>query len=208
MRRTALMIGSSATALLVAACAQTVPSAAQPIASKASTHTAVDACPRMDLGRPQRSPTATPVNDPVAEALSQAIGQQGRGAFADVYGSQIVDQPPGRVALCVTDVARGRLMGQAAKEASPSIDLARLDIYHCPYTQREADAAIAKLIKNGDKGFEYPIYSYAFSPDASGIVVTSSVQGAASQAFHDHLVAVAGGIPVQVTQGSPVVVGL
>ena len=200
MRRIAIVIGSSVIALLVAGCAQTVSSATQPVATKAGTPSA-GACPRMDLTRP-RSLTSTPANDPAAEALSQAIGQQGRGAFADVYGSQIVDQPFGRVALCVTDVARGRLLAQAAKKASPSIDLTRLDIYHCLYTQRAADVAIAKLV---NEAFEYPVYSYAFSPDASGIVVTSTAQGAASQAFHDHLVTAAGNIPVQVTQGSPVV---
>jgi hypothetical protein len=202
MRRIAIVIGFLVAALLVAGCAQTAQSAAQPFATKPSTRP-VGACPRMDLSRPQPL-TATPANDPVAEALSQAIGQQARGAFADVYGSQIVDQPLGRVALCVTDLARGRLLAQAAKKASPSIDLTRLDIYHCLYTQRAADAAIAKLV---GKAFEYPVYSYAFSPDASGIVVTSTAQGVASQAFHDHLVAAAGSIPVQVTQGSPVVAG-
>ncbi|MEV5012851.1 hypothetical protein, partial [Streptomyces sp. NPDC055692] len=43
-----------------------------------------------------------PSNDPIAEALSEAVGAQGRDAFADIYGSHMTDYPPGRVALCVT----------------------------------------------------------------------------------------------------------
>ncbi|MFJ2022065.1 MULTISPECIES: hypothetical protein [Streptomyces] len=41
-------------------------------------------------------------------------------------------------------------------------------------------------------------YSIWATPDASGVVVNTTAQGAASQALHDQLAALTGGIPVTV----------
>jgi hypothetical protein len=139
--------------------------------------------------------------------LAQAIGEQGRGRFADTYGSLIVDNPRGRVSLCVTDLARGRLLARAAKVAAPGIDLARLDIYSCRYAQRTVDAVLARLTASGAPTFAYPVYSWAFRPDASGIEVTTTVEGAASAKFHAALLAATGGIPVTLGVGGLVVPG-
>src|SRR5690349_2042549 len=64
----------------------------------------------------------TPVTDPRLDDVAQALGDQGRGAFGDVYTSIIVDTPPGQVSLYVTDGARGRQLVAAAKKAHPDID--------------------------------------------------------------------------------------
>jgi len=148
---------------------------------------------------------STPVNDPAAEALSQAVGAQGRDAFADVYGSQVTDYPPGRVALCVTDLARGRQLAAAAKQAHPGIDLSRLDLYRSRYAQRTLDAALDKINAAARQGrlLGFPLFSSSPVTDASGIEVTSTAQGTASQALHDRLAALAGGIPVTVVKGAP-----
>ncbi|MEV5011322.1 hypothetical protein [Streptomyces sp. NPDC055692] len=146
------------------------------------------------------SADATPTNDPVAEALSQAVGAQGRDAFADIYGSHMTDYPPGRVALCVTDLARGRQLAAAAKQADPGIDLSRLDLYRCSYAERTLAAALDKIDAADDQGqlLGFPLYSSWLPPDASGVVVNSTAQGAASQALRDRLAALTGGIPVTV----------
>ncbi|MFJ4736721.1 hypothetical protein ACIP6V_31640 [Streptomyces sp. NPDC088770] len=138
-------------------------------------------------------------NDPVAEALSQAVGAQ-RDAFADVYGSHMTDYPPGRVALCVTDLARGQQLAAAAKQADPGIDLSRLDLYRCSYAERTLAAALDKINTADDQErlLGFPLYSSWLPPDASGVVVNTTAQGAASQALRDRLAALTGGIPVTV----------
>ncbi|MGW4823126.1 hypothetical protein ACWEP4_30145 [Streptomyces sp. NPDC004227] len=150
---------------------------------------------------------ATPANDPVAEALSQAVGTQGRDAFADVYGSHVTDHPPGRVALCVTDLARGRQLAAAAKQADPGIDLSRLDLYRCRYAELTLDAALDKIDAAADQGrlLGFPLYSFWPASDASGVVVNSTAQGAASQALRDRLAALTGGIPVTVVKDTPAI---
>lgn len=106
-------------------------------------------CPAYDPAAPQAAPTlidGTPANTPEGERLSQAIGEQGRNAFADVYSTQITDHPAGRVALCVTDLARGRLLVAAAHAADPDADPARADLYLSRYSRRILDAAADGLI--------------------------------------------------------------
>ncbi|MFB6961185.1 hypothetical protein ACFCYB_30315 [Streptomyces sp. NPDC056309] len=150
---------------------------------------------------------ATPTNDPAAEALSQAVGAQGRDAFADVYGSHVTDHPPGRVALCVTDLARGRQLAAAAKQADPGIDLSRLDLYRCSYAQHTLAAALDNIDAATDQGrlLGFPLYSSWPAPDSSGVVVNSTAQGAASQALRDRLAALTGGIPVTVVKEAPAI---
>jgi hypothetical protein len=144
----------------------------------------------------------TPANTPEASELSQAVGTQGRGAFAEVYGSQITDYPVGRVALCVTDLKRGHDLAQAAKQADPKIDLGRLDLYQCRYSRQTLDAALARIAGLGTKVLGFQLFTFSPETDASGIRVSTTADGAASQALHDELAQAAGdGIPVTVVQG-------
>ncbi|PYC71907.1 hypothetical protein C7C46_26530 [Streptomyces tateyamensis] len=155
--------------------------------------------------RPSAPPTTiggTPANTPEAQALSQAVGAQGRAAFADVWGSQITDYPAGRVALCVTDLSRGQALAAAAKKADPTIDLNRLDFYRCRYSQRTLDAARDRVAALGPTVLGFPLYTFSPATDASGVQVTTTAEGAASKALHDKLAQAAGnGIPVTVDQG-------
>jgi hypothetical protein len=180
-------------------------------------HTAVGGAPgvppcptsaQWESARPTPWPTGkdgTPIgNTPQAEALSQALGDQGRGAYADIYGSQVTDYPMGHVALCVTDLTRGHAMAEAAKKAHPDTDLARLDLYTCRYSQRTLDDAAKRLAPLMPTVLGYPVYNYGPAMDASGLQVMTDARGAASQALHDRLAtAVGDGIPVTLRVGQP-----
>lgn len=172
------------------------PTASQPAAPAKTDGT----CPVVEPTEPQPTPTlidGTPANTPEGERLAQAIGGQGYGAFADVYSTQIVDHPVGRVALCVTDLARGRLLLAAAHAADPEADPARADLYLSTYSHRTLLAAGDKLI--GQK-LGFPIYSVSGSHGAA-VEVTSTKEGAASAEFKAKLEKATGGIPVAVTEG-------
>ncbi|MDD9375359.1 hypothetical protein M8Z33_01475 [Streptomyces sp. ZAF1911] len=157
-------------------------------------------CPVIDPTAPQSPPVlidGSPANTPEGERLSQAIGAQGYGAFADVYATQIVDHPAGRVALCVTDLARGRLLVEAAHAADPEADPARADLYLSKYSHRTLRAAGEKL---NDLKTKFPIYSISGSHGAA-VEVTTTEEGAASAEFKAQLEKATGGIPVAVTKG-------
>ncbi|MEU9039662.1 hypothetical protein AB0D45_32795, partial [Streptomyces sp. NPDC048352] len=163
--------------------------------------------PRPDGASPTRSPTAadgTPANTPEASRLSQAVGAQGSGAFADVYGTHVTDRPAGRVALCVTDLDRGRLLLEAARQADPAVDPGRADLYLSRYSHRALTAAVDRL--TADQGRPaFPLYTFSPAPDASGVLVTSTEQGAASKELKARLEQITGGVPVTVERGDPAV---
>jgi hypothetical protein len=166
-------------------------------------------CPTPDQWQGVPAPTmlsGTPANTPQADALSQAVGDQGRQAFADVYGSQITDFPAGRVALCVTDLSRGHALAQAAKRAAPGIDLSRLDLYLCPYSLRTLDVAMHKVVYAMNAKGElagFPIYSSSPATDATGVDFTSSQQGVKSQALRSRIAQLLGSIPFTLKVGAP-----
>lgn len=196
----ALAVSAGAAAALLTGCGKAV--VADPVDPGAASARPVAAasCPVTDPAAPQSPPVlidGTPANTPEAERLSQAVGAQGDGAFADVYSTQIVDHPAGRVALCVTDLARGRLLVAAAHAADPEADPARVDLYLSRYAHRTLQAAGDKLI-GLDAGF--PVYSVSGGRGAA-VEVTSTQEGAASAAFKARLEKATGGIPVTVTKG-------
>lgn len=156
-------------------------------------------CPRNEPTTPQTAPTlidGTPANTPEGERLSQAIGAQAEGAFADIYAAQITDHPAGRVALCVTDLARGRLLLEAAHAADPEADPGRADLYLSKYTHKTLQAASDKLIDIKD---EFPIHSVGVGYGAV-VEVTTTEAGAKSAEFKARLEKATGGIPVTVTE--------
>ncbi|MFJ5547874.1 hypothetical protein [Streptomyces sp. NPDC093225] len=181
-----------------------------PDTSGSSLVAAAADCPQWADDPAQDEPAAppttvdgTPANTPEAEALAQAVGDLGRGAFADVYAEMRVDSPPGRVLLCVTDLAKGRKLLAAAKEADPSVDPGRADLYLARYGRRQLDAALEKVMGAGEvAGFR--VYTGTPEHDASGVVVTTSKEGAASTAFAAEARRLAGEVPVRVLAGEPV----
>ena len=163
-------------------------------------------CPAPSAWQGRPAPTTvngTPANTPQAQELTQAIGSLEFGSYADVYGTVIDDYPPGRVALCVTDPARGRQMAQAAKRAHPDIDLSLLDIYRCRYTERTLQTAFRKLMNDtGPTIAGYPVYSIGPIADASGIQVETSQAGSTSKALRHAVAAELGSIPLTVVAGT------
>ncbi|MGK4579270.1 hypothetical protein [Kitasatospora sp. HPMI-4] len=204
LRATVLVLAVTA----LAGCgSSTVPG--QPLPSRSAGARPCPTWAQQQHGQPTAPPTAfdgTPANTPEATELSQAVGTQGRGAFADVWGTQITDYPAGRVALCVTDLSRGQALAAAAKKADPKIDLDRLDLYPCRYSQRTLDGAIRRIVALGPTVLGFPLHTYSPVADASGVQVTTTAQGAASQALHERLARAAGdGIPVLLQQSGPAV---
>ncbi|MFF1412979.1 hypothetical protein ACFVX6_24945 [Streptomyces sp. NPDC058289] len=196
----ALAVSAGAAVLLTGCGKAVVAEPVDPGGAPARPAAAVS-CPVTDPTASQSPPVLiddTPANTPEGERLSQAIGAQGYGAFADVYSTQIVDHPAGRVALCVTDLARGRLLVAAAHAADPEADPARVDLYLSKYTHRTLRAAGNKLI---DLEAGFPIYSVGSSHGAA-VEVTSTEEGAASAEFKARLEKATGGIPVTVTKGA------
>lgn len=196
----AVAMAVSAAAVLLAGCGAT--SQSQPGGPPPPPRN-VESCPVADSAARTAPPTligSTPANTPEAARLSQAIGEQGRGAFADIYSTQITDEPPGRVALCVTDLARGRLLVAAAHAADPGADPARVDLYRSRYSRRTLNAAVEK-IQGIDAGF--PIYTLSGSHGES-VEITTNEEGAASAEFKARLEKATGGIPVTVRRGEPI----
>ncbi|MFC1434901.1 hypothetical protein ACEZDB_30095 [Streptacidiphilus sp. N1-3] len=208
MRRTSVLLAGTAAVLLAAGCA--APGTGLNVRALPSSTGSASArpCVGFDPARSGPLPTAsgTPMNTPQAEALAQALDPKGDRAFADVYGTMAVDSPPGRVLLCVTDLARGREMAAAAKKEHPGIDLGRLDLELCRYSQRALDAVIGRMSKaTGTEFAGFPLYSWSPNSDMSGIVVTTTRQGANSKALLQQLTALSGGTAVTVAAGAATV---
>lgn len=193
-------VSVGAAAVLLTGCGKAVVDEPVGTVAAPARPTAAAPCPVIDPTASQSPPMlidGTPVNTPEGERLSQAIGDLGYGDFADVYSTQIVDHPSGRVALCVTDIARGRLLVAAAHKADPEADPALADLYLSKYAHRTLQAAGDKLI---DLEAGFPIYSVSGS-NGTAVEVTSTQEGAASAEFKAKLEKATGGIPVTVVKG-------
>ncbi len=211
VRVLARTVAVSAVLAVAAGCA--APAAERPPASASpgAGHGAFQpiGCPSVSVAYSTSAPApdstgGTPMNTPQAEELAQALGTQGRGAYADVFGLLVVDLPPGRVVLCVTDVARGRQLAAAAKRADPGIDLSRLDVFGCAYSERQLAAAVDRMPRRAGESVDgFPLYSFAPAGANAGIDVGTSQQGTRSTDLREKLTALGGGIPVFVVQGSP-----
>ncbi|WP_159039747.1 hypothetical protein [Streptomyces sp. TP-A0356] len=138
-----------------------------------------------------------------AEALAQAVGdEEFNVAYSDIFGTVIDGYTPGRVALCVTDVARGRLLAQAAKRAHPAVNLNRLDILPCRYSDRTLQAAVRGLMAHNRPTIAgFPVYQLGPAADHSGIQLQTSQAGSASAALRRYLTSQLGGIAFTVVKG-------
>ena len=139
------------------------------------------------------------------DAIANAVGDQGRGAFADTYSNLYVDTARHRVTVYATNLTRAAQMVAAAKKADPAIDLSLVDVVQAKYAKAAIDAGIAKIMAgvNGQRAADVSIYSAAEAPDGSGILVTAK-PSAISSTFKANLATATGtGIPVTVTAGQP-----
>ena len=162
---------------------------------------------------PAPTSTSATSNTPQADELAQALGTQSRRpAYANVYSTLIVDYPRGRVALCVTDLAQGRLMAAAAKTADPKIDLSRIDYYLSRYGKAFLDGAADRLADRlasrlGTTGTlaGVPIYGVGPAQDYDKIQITTSAAGVTSAALRAELTRLLDGLPFTLVPGAPAV---
>ncbi|AOR29892.1 hypothetical protein BFF78_01280 [Streptomyces fodineus] len=167
-------------------------------------------CPEGVHGQSAASPSAgSGASDDTAQAqaLAQAVGdEEFNAAYSDIFGTVIDGYTPGRVALCVTDVARGRLLARAAKRAHPAVDLNRLDILACRYSERTLQTAVRRLMAHsGPTIAGFPVYQIGPATDHSGIQLQTSQAGSASAALHRYLTSQLGGIAFTVVKGEQAV---
>ncbi|GHH39274.1 hypothetical protein [Streptomyces candidus] len=165
-------------------------------------------CPVVDATA-QDLPTqdGTPMNTPEASALAAAVDPPKRGtganaAYYDVYSDLIVDQPAGRVALCVTDLERGRAWRAAVAKAHPEVDVERLDLYRGRWSKKTLDAAGDRVWRN-PKQYAFPLHTLS-RDGTKGLTVGTSAEGAKSADFRKQLTENAGGVAVRVEATGPV----
>nr|WP_134010168.1 hypothetical protein [Streptomyces sp. 846.5] len=138
-----------------------------------------------------------------AQALAQAVGNEEFNAtYAGIFGTVIDGYLPGRTALCVTDVARGKLLAQAAKHATPAIDLSRLDIFPCRYSESTLQTAVRRLMAHsGPTIAGFPVYQIGPATNHSGIQLETSQAGTTSAALRQNLASQLGSIAFTITKG-------
>ncbi|MEU8886980.1 hypothetical protein [Streptomyces sp. NPDC048442] len=162
----------------------------------------VRACPTGDLtSRALPTVDGTPANTPEARALAEAVDPPKRGtganaAYYDTYSSMTVDQPVGRVALCVTDLDRGRAWAAAVAKAHPKVDVSRLDLYRGRWSAKEVEAASERIWRH-QKQYAFPIRTTGHD-GATGLTVGTTAAGAKSKDFRERLARDAGPVAVRV----------
>ncbi|MFD3515954.1 hypothetical protein [Streptomyces sp. NPDC058657] len=205
----AVALAASA-ALLLTACGtqqQGGPPAIRTSETAPGVATATKPCPKMDLSHGGAPPAlvqgSIPANTPEAQALARAFSPPKRGGgpyarYADIYSDFIVDQPHGRVVLCVTDLKRGKEWVEAVRRSHPDVDTTRVDLYRGRYAHVRVAAAGERL--HDWKKYAHPIHTVSI--DGSDLTVGSSPAGAASKEFREQLTKDAG-VAVRVEAGSP-----
>ncbi|MFD7594557.1 hypothetical protein ACFV6D_16170 [Kitasatospora sp. NPDC059812] len=137
--------------------------------------------------------------------LASALGEQGHDEFKDTFGALKLDPAAGRVVLFATDEPRARALVAAAAQAHPGVETGRAEIRHTSYARATVDPALKRI---GDAAqadsLPFPVYTAALRPDASGITVTTSHEGAASSALKKAVAELAGAVPVSYEEGKPV----
>ncbi|WP_433546461.1 hypothetical protein ACQPZG_16195 [Streptomyces sp. CA-294286] len=165
-------------------------------------------CPGVDAtARDLPAQDGAPVNTPEASALAAAVDPPKRGtganaAYYDVYSGLIVDQPAGRVALCVTDLERGRAWRAAVAKAHPEVDVERLDLYRARWSQKALDAARDRVWRD-PKQYAFPLHTLS-GDGTKGLTVGTSAEGAKSADFRKQLTENAGGVAVRIEATGPV----
>ncbi|RKE18189.1 hypothetical protein [Streptomyces sp. TLI_171] len=149
---------------------------------------------------PTPSAGSTPMSRPGLSDLASALGEQGRGAFHDAYGTLELENEQNEVALYVTDPARGRALVDAAKRAHPEVDTGRVRVATCPFSKAEIDRAMDAVMA---AKLPAPVFSAAMAPHATGLLVETDEASAKSAAVQAALTAVAGRIPVTLKAGQP-----
>jgi hypothetical protein len=109
-------------------------------------------------------------------AIASALGEQGRGTYAGVFGNLSVNPGAGTVTLYVTSTQQGQQLIAAAKAAHPGVDASRVRVALSRYTMKALDAQVARIMRitAATTAADLTVYTASVNPDASGITVTGS----------------------------------
>ncbi|MFE9499378.1 hypothetical protein [Streptomyces collinus] len=119
-------------------------------------------------------------------AVANALGEQGRGAFADTYSDLHVDEDGGFVTLLATDSTRAAKLVSAAKHAHPTINTALIRVQHADYSRKVLDTEIDKIFPLGTvKAASEEVY-YGAAPNADGSGITVEVKPSALRGVKAH----------------------
>ncbi|WP_030277201.1 hypothetical protein [Streptomyces sp. NRRL B-24484] len=124
--------------------------------------------------------------------VADAVGEQGRSAHADVYGSLSIDVTTRSVTLFATDTAQATRLLKDAKAQHPGIDTSLVRVVWGEHTRKELDAARDAIMADvQNKKITYPVFSVSVKADASGLNVatdpTTAATPTAAQAAHAQL---------------------
>ncbi|MFF0001647.1 chymotrypsin family serine protease [Streptomyces avermitilis] len=112
-------------------------------------------------------------------AVANALGEQGRGAFADTYSDLHIDEDHGFVTLYATDSTRAAKLVSAAEHAHPTIDTALIRVQHADYSRKVLDREIDKIFPLGTvKDASKEVY-YGAAPNVDGSGLTVEVKPSA-----------------------------
>ncbi|MFI5646307.1 hypothetical protein [Kitasatospora sp. NPDC051705] len=137
--------------------------------------------------------------------LASALGEQGRAGFKDTFGALKLDPAAGRVVLFATDEPRAKELVAAASKAHPGIETQRTEIRHAAFSRSTVDPVLQKIGNAAQAGsLPFPVHTAALLPDASGITVTTTREGATSPALRKAVAELAGAVPVSYEESGPV----
>ncbi|MGF1431794.1 hypothetical protein [Kitasatospora sp. LaBMicrA B282] len=149
------------------------------------------------------SPTGTPSISVQVENAASALGEQGRGRFADIWGALALDGANNQVLLYATDVQRAEQMAEAARAAHPDTAGVGVKIIKCSHSAKDEHAAVERIIAAQQaKTLMFETYGASPAMDGSGIRVYTSAEGLRSPGFAKQVQDTAGPVPVTLVLGA------
>ncbi|MER8182269.1 hypothetical protein [Kitasatospora sp. NPDC094015] len=200
-RATALVLAPTATALTALALTATALTAAC---------AAPDRRPVTVTAVPPAANVTTATTAPPADlwGAASALGDQGRGAFADVWSALSLDGARNRVLLYATDADRARQLVAAARLAHPETARIPVDVTVCAYSARQELAAAERVMAAGAAGrIGLEVLGATPTADGSGILVHATAETLGSPEFARQVRAAAGDVPARLMEGPRAVPG-
>ncbi len=117
----------------------------------------------------------TPLRDAASALGMEGASRTGSGVFSGV----VIDANRRQVDLYVVDIARGRALIKAAKQASPSIDTSLVQIHKAAYTLVDLKAARVHFLS---QKHSFETLAIGPRPDGSTLLVEVSDPAAAKRA--------------------------
>ncbi|MEV4611016.1 hypothetical protein AB0K43_00235 [Kitasatospora sp. NPDC049258] len=133
---------------------------------------------------------------------ASALGDQGRGEFADTWSALSLDGGRNRVLLYATDADRARQLVAAARRAHPETARVPVDVTVCGYSARDELAAAQRVMAaQGDGRIHLEVLGATPAADGTGILVHATAETLKSPAFARQVRAAAGEVPVRLVEG-------